>query len=921
MKYLKHYLPYICLFAFSILANAQQFSITQVPSYDRLPVAGVNCLLQDEEGYMWYGTNQAGLCRDDGYQIMTFGYNAAPEILSNPDVLCMGDAGNQRIWFGTREGLYILDKHSYKISVANEELAHRRMSDLACAKDGTVWAVSSSHIYHMAPDGTMLATYESMQGDSPRTTNDIYVDSHNTVWVTQWKGELLRMKSGEKVFKPVNDMSGLNAFCIVEDTLQNCYYVGTWGSGIYILKENGESVEPSPIKEGFIASLLLDNRRGILWATTYNQGVQCYGFFENGLEEMETLYDDQLHMPMIIGKMIEDRFENPWVPGYSVNTFAICHSNNRMDSRKITVNDGTFDMPVVIDVVDAGKNAWLLRESGGVSCYDFAKDYSEKLTFCSDTAVIAPAPNGHVFVVNKDRRIYDISKSGSDFESQYMGRLGFNANVLLYSEADKLLYIGGKNGSLAVGNGKDDPRVICDSLGWIFKICESVDMSSLYLLTYTKGILRLDKNMQDVEVLVPNDYRFSDIAVSASGAVWASSNIGKLYSIEKGRAVECPQFSTPNGEAIQKLVFDELDHLWLMSKNFVRETDVTTGAVRTIYANDNQLGMHAFENISASEGGVTICGVGGIARVKSSSDINKPGKYVRIAVSEYSYGNKRFVVNYGQNEIVIPADSSDYVSISLTSFDYLKAENSEFKFKIEGVNKEWVKLKRGDNEIHMQKVAKGTYKVWVMTTDAFGYWCDPVELLTIRRLPAWWESWWAYVIYTILVLLLIYGIWRFNREMHERRLRFEYLLGVYHELEKKVEEYETDTMQDEDEDVSTDEMDDNKSEEVSFFNDQLLQKAISTIEKNIANEDYSVDEFASDMCMSRMTLYRKIYAASGQTPSDLLRSYRLDKAAKMLRSTTLSVVEISEKVGFSSPRYFSVCFKKKYGVLPKDFRN
>ncbi len=920
MKFLKEYLLFLSLSVVAMHADAQQFTITKVSSYNRLPVVGVNCLMQDEEGYMWYGTNQAGLCRDDGYQIMTFGYNAAPEIMNNPDVLCMADAGNQRIWFGTREGLYILDKHTYRISVANDELAHRRMSDMTCAKDGTVWAVSSSHIYHLDSEGNILGRYESMQGDSPRTTNAIYVDSHNTVWVAQWKGELLRMKSGEKNFRPVKAMSGVDAFCIVEDTLEHCYYVGTWGSGIYIINDDGESAKPSPIKEGYIASLLLDTHRGILWATTYNQGVRCYGFFENGLEEMETIYDAQLHMPMVIGRIIEDRFENPWVPGHSVNTFAICHSNNRIDARKISDTDDTFGLLVITNVVDAGRHGWLLRENGGVSYYDFVKDESQKLTFCSDTAVIAPAPDGQVFVVNKDRRIYKIGPTTAGFDSQYMGRLGFNANTLLYSESDRQIYIGGKNGSLAVSDDKGTPRVICDSLGWVFKICESVDMGSLFLLTYTKGVLRMDKNTARMEVLVPNNYRFSDMAVSASGAVWASSNIGKLYRIEKDRAIECTELATPNGEAILKILFDELDHLWLMSKSFVREVDVTTGAFRTIYANDNQLGMHAFENISASTGGVTISGVGGIARFKSSSNLNEPSKHVRLAVSEYSYGNKRFIANYGQNEIVIPADSSDYVTLSLTSFDYLKAENDEFRFKIEGLNREWVKLKRGDNEIHMQKVGKGTYKVLVMATDGFGNWSEPVELITIRRLPAWWESWWAYIIYTLLILLLIYGWRRFSREMQERRMRFENLLSVYHELEKKVEKYENNTVQNDEEGDSAGEITENTSE-VSFFNDQLLQNAIAAIEKNIANENYSVDEFASDMCMSRMTLYRKIYAASGQTPSDLLRSYRLDKAAKLLKSTNLSVVDISERVGFSSARYFSVCFKKKYGVLPKEFRS
>ena len=258
--------------------------------------------------------------------------------------------------------------------------------------------------------------------------------------------------------------------------------------------------------------------------------------------------------------------------------------------------------------------------------------------------------------------------------------------------------------------------------------------------------------------------------------------------------------------------------------------------------------------------------------------------------------------------------------MSLTNFDYLKAENNEFQFKIEGLNTEWVKLKRGDNEIQIQKLAKGNYKVWAMATDGFGNWSEPVELMTIRRLPAWWESWWAYILYTLLILLLIYGWWRFNREMQERRLRFENLLSVYHELEKKVKKYENDSAQDETTADTADEMDEN-NDEAPFFDNELIDRAISTIEKNVSNENYSVDEFARDMFMSRMTLYRKIYAALGQTPSELIRSYRLDKASKLLKSTNLSVIDISERVGFSSSRYFSVCFKKKYGVLPKDFRN
>ena len=56
------------------------------------------------------------------------------------------------------------------------------------------------------------------------------------------------------------------------------------------------------------------------------------------------------------------------------------------------------------------------------------------------------------------------------------------------------------------------------------------------------------------------------------------------------------------------------------------------------------------------------------------------------------------------------------------------------------------------------------------------------------------------------------------------------------------------------------------------------------------------------------------------TPSEFIRSQRLESAAQMLLTTSLSVSEVSDRTGFGTPRYFSRCFRKKYGMLPKDFR-
>ena len=70
------------------------------------------------------------------------------------------------------------------------------------------------------------------------------------------------------------------------------------------------------------------------------------------------------------------------------------------------------------------------------------------------------------------------------------------------------------------------------------------------------------------------------------------------------------------------------------------------------------------------------------------------------------------------------------------------------------------------------------------------------------------------------------------------------------------------------------------------------------------------------MCMSRMTFYRKIQSATGQKPTEFIRTIRLRRAAELLREGRLSITEITYDTGFSSVSYFSRCFRAMYGVSP-----
>jgi len=101
--------------------------------------------------------------------------------------------------------------------------------------------------------------------------------------------------------------------------------------------------------------------------------------------------------------------------------------------------------------------------------------------------------------------------------------------------------------------------------------------------------------------------------------------------------------------------------------------------------------------------------------------------------------------------------------------------------------------------------------------------------------------------------------------------------------------------------------------------EEFLEKLNGIIQTNLHNPDFSIDDMADTFNMSRSSFYRKIKGVLDLTPNEYLRLERLKKAAQLLKEGENRVNEICYIVGFNSPSYFSKCFQKQFGVLPKDF--
>lgn len=99
---------------------------------------------------------------------------------------------------------------------------------------------------------------------------------------------------------------------------------------------------------------------------------------------------------------------------------------------------------------------------------------------------------------------------------------------------------------------------------------------------------------------------------------------------------------------------------------------------------------------------------------------------------------------------------------------------------------------------------------------------------------------------------------------------------------------------------------------------EFVDRFKSLVDQQISNSDLNVEDLGKEMGLSRVQLYRKIKSLTNYAPNELLRITRLKKASSLLSSTDLSIAEVCYEVGFTSPSYFTKCYKEFYGESPSD---
>ena len=383
---------------------------------------------------------------------------------------------------------------------------------------------------------------------------------------------------------------------------------------------------------------------------------------------------------------------------------------------------------------------------------------------------------------------------------------------------------------------------------------------------------------------------FQNVLLGSFGGLWAGTANHGLYWLGRDSRtfVSRNPISELSSQSIHNLVALPDGEIWLTTDNDVvsfRETEDAAGMEVTRYVSDLDITftdasmLHSGESFAfgATDGIFTMSLSGGQAVEQPQSEL----VITDFIVNGQSYWDSETLeedINY-VSEIRVKNGDNIEIRYTLTDYNYCLSpvyrctwDNSTWTTAQETLT---FKVSKVNNVVEICHPASGQTKTLVIKARAY----------------------WQYAV--IFLVIIVLGLLYLSYRLYVRK-------PVQKEEESKDEH-----------DVIAFEI---NSTNVVSTDQEFLEKAMGVISRHLSNADFSQSDFISEMGMSRTLLTDKIKKLTGFTPNALILEIRLKTAYSTIMSAQdkLRISDVAYSVGFNDAKYFSTCFRKKYGMTPKE---
>lgn len=263
------------------------------------------------------------------------------------------------------------------------------------------------------------------------------------------------------------------------------------------------------------------------------------------------------------------------------------------------------------------------------------------------------------------------------------------------------------------------------------------------------------------------------------------------------------------------------------------------------------------------------------------------------------------VINLNQMQgetIVLDYDENDFV-IEYVGIHFDAPKMIQYQYKMEGFHKDWQKVGT-ERTARFNNLSAGEYTFLVKAANPDGIWNETPATLSFKILEPWYWTWWSKLIYVFILLWFFFLIYR-----------YDYYRGLAISESERLEQLIA-AQQDSKENGKASPASDTTPKTAPSNKNIFLDKIKTHIELHLDDSDYSVENLANDMNLSRQQLYRKTKSLTGKSVASYVRLIRLHHGKQLLQTTDLNVSEVAYQVGFSDPSYFSKSYSEEFGYAP-----
>ncbi|MCB2221373.1 MAG: histidine kinase [Bacteroidetes bacterium] len=764
-------------------------------------------ILQDQEGYIWFGTWD-GLNKFDGYNFTIYNVSNG---LSDHTILSMveDEAGN--LWLGTNKGLNKFDRESQSfITFENipgdtSSLYRNRVNALLLSKDGKLWLGTGGGLvcYDMETEVFTSFLTTAQEYTSPRSNYIIHLMEtyEGDIWVATTYGLVIfepeegRSTRYYHIPDDPNSLSDNNIRYLMQ-ARNGSYWIGTRnGLNVYdtitekLTRYYHDPNDPNSLSDDYIRKIFQD-RSGKIWIGTDGGGLSYFepsmnGFihFKNDIDDRNSLSNDKVY------DIFEDRSGNIWVGTYFGVNKINKYTNNfglKQQTQAMGENKGLNNNFIWSFEEDDKNNLWI-GTSNGINIENL--DNGSYQYMAHDPNNINSLAGNEVRAILFSKRwncfwfgLYGTGLDRYDLETgefkHYAPNPQRNSLTNIYvndllEDDDGFLWIATARGLNRLDPATNEITVYEHHVNDTNSLSNSIiislfeDMDGQIWAGTDHGLNKyLPDENRFVRYFHTDDYQLADNSIfyiqqDQAGRFWLGTSGGGLIRFNPDNntyKVYTTRDQMPN-DIIYGILEDNENNLWVSTNRGLVKFYVIGERIVTYDVKD---GIQSYEfNLGSCykdhTGKLYFGGMNGYNYFDPGEIISNPNPPV-VVVTAFRKFNELQPVEMHHGDTIHLRHDENFFSFEISALDYTNPSKNKYRYFLEGVDNDWINTDANDRLAAYKNVRPGTYTFYANGTNNDGIWNETGVILTIHIQPPWYGTWIFRIVFVLFVISVLWII-------------------------------------------------------------------------------------------------------------------------------------------------------------------